>query len=50
MVAATTLSMPEVLLSFDNLIAFGCISNISRDPWNPIITNKGTLLYVALKP
>ncbi|MGJ4933688.1 Abi-alpha family protein [Bradyrhizobium sp. HKCCYLRH3083] len=41
-------SLEEVLVSFENLEQLGCISRMNRDAWNPIITNRGKLLYRAL--
>jgi abortive infection alpha-like protein len=38
----------EVLVSFENLEALGCISAVNRDAWNPIVTNRGSLLFKAL--
>lgn len=41
-------SLDEILVSFDNLQSLGCVSNVNRDAWNPIITNRGKLLFKAL--
>lgn len=44
-----TASIEEILVSFENLQTLGCISSVNRDAWNPIITNRGKLLYKALR-
>jgi hypothetical protein len=42
--------MEEVLVSFENLQEMGCLSASGRDAWDPIVTNRGQLLYQALEP
>ncbi|MGY4312928.1 Abi-alpha family protein [Bradyrhizobium sp. JR3.5] len=41
-------SIEEILVSFENLQSLGCISNVNRDSWNPVLSNRGRLLYRAL--
>jgi hypothetical protein len=41
-------SLDEVLVSFENLQSLGCLSVTNREAWNPVITNRGKLLFRAL--
>ena len=47
-ISKTNISLSEVVLSLENLAQLGCVSVLGRQPWDPILTTKGELLYRAL--